>query len=166
MKKWIILAALCALSISLWALLVVRHGVDQKEDQTLAAIESPLELQNSPELAAAKIESAKVAQDYVQLIDQGRYAESWQRGARLFQGTVSQKQWVAALTLARRRLGQVKSRTLKDQRPAWDPRGLPKGAYMVVEYNTSFTRAPQSGELLTLMQEPNGEWKVLTYHVN
>lgn len=116
--------------------------------------------------SAWMIEAAKAAQDYVQLIDQGRYAESWTSGAKIFQGTITQKEWETALKMARKRLGDVKSRTVKDERPAWDPKGLPKGPYMVVEYNTSFTRAPQSGELLTLMREPNGSWKVLTYQVN
>lgn len=118
------------------------------------------------ELNAWLIESAKVAQDYVQLIDQGRYAETWTRGAKLFQKTISQGEWTTALNLARKPLGAVKSRTLKDQKPAWDPKGMPKGAYMVVDYKTSFARAPNSGELLTLMRESNGTWKVLTYQVN
>lgn len=120
----------------------------------------------SGELAAWMIESAQVAQQYVTLLDQGKYAESWDSGAKIFQRTISQPEWVTALRLARARLGGVRARSVKDQRPAWDPKGLPKGAYMVVEYNTSFDKAPNSGELLTLMREADGTWKVLTYQVN
>jgi uncharacterized cupin superfamily protein len=47
-----------------------------------------------------------------------------------------------------------------------NPHGLPRGAYMVVEYNTSFENAPASGELLTLRQGTDGKWRVLTYQVN
>jgi hypothetical protein len=112
------------------------------------------------------IEALKAAEDFVRLIDQGRYAESWTRGAKLFQKTITQKEWSVALQLARQPLGAVRSRSLKDERPALDPKGLPKGPYMVVEYNTSFEKAPQSGELLTLMREADGTWKVLTYQVN
>lgn len=118
------------------------------------------------ELAATMPEAAKAANDYVALLDQGKYADSWSEGARVFQSTISQSEWVTALKLARQPLGRVKSRTLKDQKPAWDPAGLPRGSYMVLEYNTSFEGAPNSGELLTLMREPNGKWKVLTYQVN
>ncbi len=121
---------------------------------------------NQDEMAAWMIEAAQVAKDYVEGLDRGEYANSWPKGDILFQRTISQKEWVTALGLARKRLGGVKSRTLKDQRPAWDPHGLPKGPYMVVEYNTSFDRAPNSGELLTLRRGADGHWRVLTYQVN
>lgn len=134
----------------------------------LAVVSTVPEVQNRnpSDVAAWKIEAANAAQQYVKLIDQGKYGESWDHGAKLFQHTISRKEWSTALTLARKRLGQVISRTIKDERPAWDPKGLPKGAYMVVEYNTSFQGAPNSGELLTLMREADGTWKVLTYKVN
>jgi hypothetical protein len=120
----------------------------------------------SSEQAAWNIEAAHAAEAYVQLLDQGQYAASWTNGAKLFQKTIPQQEWVQALQAARGRLGAVKSRSLKDQKPAFDPKGLPKGAYMVVEYNTSFAHAANSGELLTLMRESDGKWKVLTYQVN
>lgn len=115
---------------------------------------------------AWKIEAAKAAQEYVNLLDQGRYTDSWRQGSPLFQKTINQNEWNMALQMARKRLGVVKSRTLKDEKIAWDPKGLPKGAYMVVEYNTSFEKAANSGELLTLIREDNGDWKVLTYQVD
>lgn len=118
------------------------------------------------EWAAWMIEGGRAAQDYVQLLDQGRYADSWTKGAKIFQNTITQTEWKTALNLARSRLGRVTARTLKDQKPAWNPAGLPPGPYMVVEYNTSFEKAPGSGELLTLMRENDGKWKVLTYQVN
>lgn len=121
---------------------------------------------NDPAVAASMIESLRAAQEYVDLLDKGRYTESWAQGAALFQKTISPQEWAHALQLARRRLGAVRSRTLKDQKPARDPAGLPKGAYMVVEFNVDFEKVKGSGELLTLMQEKNGTWKVLTYQVN
>lgn len=116
--------------------------------------------------AAWMIEGSNAAKEYVLLLDQGRYAESWSKGAKIFQGTISQNEWKTALNMARSRLGRATARSLKDQKPAWNPRGLPPGPYMVVEFNTSFEKAPHSGELLTLMREKDGKWKVLTYQVN
>jgi len=118
------------------------------------------------EQSAAMIESAQAAKIYVGGLDKQEYRESWTQGDELFQHTISQGEWVEALNLSRKPLGQVRSRVLKDQRPAWDPRGLPKGAYMVVEYETSFENAPSSGELLTLRKGSDGTWRVLTYQVN
>lgn len=120
----------------------------------------------SGDMAAWLIEALHVAQDYVEMLDKGQYSESWTKGAAIFQRTISQKEWDMALKLARRRLGAVQSRSLKDERPAYDPKGLPKGVYMVVEFNTSFQKAQNSGELLTLMRESDGKWRVLTYQVN
>ncbi|SPJ31751.1 unnamed protein product [Candidatus Protochlamydia amoebophila UWE25] len=116
--------------------------------------------------AAWMIEAAQVAKDYVETLDKGQYAQSWEKGDTLFQQTITQKEWETTLDLARKRLGEVQSRTLKDEKPAIDPHGLPKGSYMVIEYNTSFDKAPNSGELLTLRRGTDGQWKVLTYQVN
>lgn len=162
--------SLCALSV-VWCMTM--QAATQNVDDLTAQVEiaeAPIPASASQydieEWTAWLIEAAKVAKDYVLMIDQGKYAESWTHGAKIFQQTITQKEWKTALELARKPLGNVKSRTLKDERPALDPKGLPKGPYMVIEYNTSFERAPKSGELLTLMRESNGAWKVLTYQVN
>jgi hypothetical protein len=82
----------------------------------------------------------------------------------LFQSTIPQKEWRTHLEGKRRPLGAVRAREVKDQRPAWDPRGLPKGAYMVLEFTTTFANGTKE-ELITMMQEQNGAWKVLTYEI-
>jgi hypothetical protein len=116
--------------------------------------------------AAWMIEASQVAKEYVDDLDKGRFAESWTKGDPIFQRTITQQEWVTALNLARKRLGKANSRTLKDQKPALDPHGLPAGPYMVIEYNTSFDHAATSGELLTLRLGPDGKWRILTYQVN
>lgn len=120
----------------------------------------------SPEMAAWMIETKQVAKDYVEGIDKGQYAQSWTKGDQLFQQTISQDGWNKALTDGRKSLGNVKSRTLKLQRPAWNPQGLPKGPYMVVEYETTFDKDGKKVELLTLRRGADGKWKVLTYQVD
>jgi len=124
------------------------------------------EIQYPPEVKAAMVEAQKAAQDWLKLVDSGKYAESWDKGSEVFRHTITRDQWVTALDQARKRLGGVKSRALTKELPAWNPNGLPPGAYMVVEYNTAFDLATNSGEVLTLRQEPGGEWRVLTYNFN
>jgi len=116
--------------------------------------------------AASMIEALQVAKAYVEEIDKGNYEESWNKGDALFQRTIHPQEWITALNKARTPLGTVTSRSLKDEKPAWDPKGLPRGAYMVVEYTTSFAQAPNSGELLTLRQGEDGKWRVVSYQVN
>ena len=127
---------------------------------------TPNEKDEQAQMAAWLIESAKVANDYVNMLDQGQYVQSWTKGDQIFQHTINKEEWTKALNDNRKPLGKVKSRKLKDQRPAMNPQGLPRGAYMVVEYDTSFEQAPNSGELLTLRRGSDGVWRVLTYQVN
>lgn len=122
--------------------------------------------ENHSQEAAWMLESAQVANDYVDTIDKGNYAQSWTKGDQIFQHTITKEEWTKALNQSRKPLGKVISRKVKDQRPAMNPQGLPRGAYMVVEYDTSFEKAPLSGELLTLRRGSDGTWRVLTYQVN
>lgn len=134
--------------------------------QTQPAADDQKTVEYSPEVQQEMTDALKAAQSWVQLIDQGHYEESWDKASQIMQKTISKKEWARALDIARKKLGPVKDRTLKEERPAWDPKRLPPGIYMVVEYNTSFTRVTHSGELLTLRKEPDGKWRVLTYLVN
>lgn len=121
---------------------------------------------NQSEMAAWLLQSAQVANDYVNGLDKEQYAQSWSKGDQVFQNMISKEEWTQALEMSRKPLGKLISRKIKDQRPATDPQGLPKGSYMVVEYDTSFEKAPSSGELLTLRRGNDGTWRVLTYQVN
>lgn len=118
------------------------------------------------EVAGWMVETGKIGKDFVEGIDKGEYAQSWTNGDQLFQHTITQDNWTKALSDNRAKLGKVKSRTLKEQKPAWDPHGLPKGAYMVVEFDTSFDNAPGTVELLTMRRGSDNKWRVLTYEVN
>lgn len=134
-----------------------------KEHQT--ATQQSANTVDPAELNAWMIETAQVSKDYVEGLDKGEYAKSWTKGDQLYQHTITQKEWEYALNKSRKNLGRVKSRTIKKHMPGWDPQGLPKGPYMVVEYKTSFDNAPDSGELLTLRRGSDGKWRVLTYQV-
>ena len=138
----------------------------EQEARDLAASAAAEHNVDPGKMGAWIIESSQVAKNYVVGLDNKQYAESWTKGDQLFQHTITQQEWEKALSDNRTKLGKVNSRTLKRQIPAWDPKGLPKGVYMVVEYNTSFENAPNSGELLTLRLGTDDKWRVLTYQVN
>jgi Protein of unknown function (DUF4019) len=116
--------------------------------------------------AAWAIESLHVARDYVEGLDKNEYSQSWHKGDPLFQATISEVEWTKSLMEGRKPLGRVLKRTLKDQRIGWNPNRLPKGAYMVVEFATSFEKGSNTGELLTLRRGEDGKWRLLTYQVN
>jgi hypothetical protein len=105
------------------------------------------------------------ANAWLSLVDQGKYENSWETGALSFQFTITKKEWNKALEDIRKPLGTVTSRQLLEQRVAYNPKGLPKGEYLVLYYKTSFSNKADANELLTLQKQNNGQWKVLTYHV-
>lgn len=105
------------------------------------------------------------AEAWLNLVDQGRYENSWEAGALSFQLTITKKEWNKALENLRKPLGTVVSRQLQEQRVANNPKGLPKGEYLVLYYKTAFSSRADANELLTLQKQNNGQWKVLTYHV-
>ncbi len=170
MNKTLYVAALLSMGLTFHhasSLLSVQTTISPKTSETEpSASNAAGEDRDQGQMSAWMIEASQVAKDYVDGIDKGQYAQSWAKGDPLFQQTISQGEWANALNLSRKNLGKVNSRTLKIQAPAWDPQGLPKGAYMVVEFNTSFEKAPKSVELLTLRRGPDGHWRVLTYQVN
>jgi hypothetical protein len=124
------------------------------------------ETDDKGQMPAWMLESARSAKEYVENLDKGNYPQSWTQGDQLFQHTISQQEWTQALNSSRKGLGRMNSRTIRLQRPAWNPKGLPPGPYMVIEYDTAFENSPQSLELLTLRRGTDGKWRVLTYQVN
>lgn len=131
------------------------------ENATQPKIEQP----TKEELNASLIESAAVAKQYVDSIDQGEYAQSWSKSDPILEKIVTQDEWKRILENIRQKFGKVVSRKVNYQRPAWNPPGLPAGAYMVVMYDTSFQNKPNIHELVTLRKGEDNKWRVLTYEV-
>lgn len=128
------------------------------QSQTQAAPEQTV---NDADLMAAALAS----ENWLKLIDDHKYGESWDASSRIMQGTIKRAEWVQAMDSLRKPFGKVTSRTVLDQRTAKDPKGLPQGDYMVMFYSTNFANKQSAHELVTLFKE-GGTWKVLTYQVN
>jgi len=131
---------------------------------SLAVLSTQLCLADTQKSADAqkKTDQEKAASKWLELVDKGMYDASWDHASIIMQNTISKKEWDKVLNATRKPMGTVTSRHLLDQRPATNPHGLPAGDYMVIFYQTNFSRKPDSKELLTLYLEGN-EWKVLTY---
>lgn len=107
----------------------------------------------------------QLAKEYVTELDQGLYAQSWEKSGFLFRQTVSQNDWVKSLNLIRKPLGKAMSRKLGERRMIKDPYNLLKGQFMVVEFDTSFEHAPEGRELLILRSGSDDVWHVASYEV-
>jgi len=116
-------------------------------------------------LAAFAEQGAKeAAAEWVELLDKGKYDEAWEKGALTLRLKVNRQVWNSLMAAMRTPLGAVKERKLLKELPAKDPENLPKGDYMVVLFETSFQDGKTRRELVTLVQETDGNWRPLTYH--
>jgi len=120
----------------------------------------PARAQDTAEQAARKSAAAWLA-----LVDQGKYVESWDAAAKLFQGGVSRQKWKEALSGVRAPLGKLVARTPKSAQSATSLPGAPDGKYVVIQFATSFEKKQDATETVTPMLEVDGSWKVSGYFI-
>src|SRR5215831_14232114 len=122
---------------------------------------------------AAEETAIGAAVKWLALVDAGDFEESWRLSASIFKSGISKKaffksgvskrQWQASLTNARDSLGQVVLRRLKSKRYTEELPWEPDGEYVVIEYETTFKREMNRTEMVILMKESDGEWRVCGY---
>ena len=141
---------------------VARPPTVASSGETSAMVESPAA--PSPE-DAAKQAARDRAKAWLDLVDGGQYAQSWDDAAPLFQSSTTKEQWDKALQGARAPLGGVKSRELRAAEYKTSLPGAPAGTYVVVHYDSGFENKPSAREIVTLRQQPDESWKVAGYFV-
>ena len=128
----------------------------------LLAFAAPIE-----SLAADKPEkeAQAAAEQWLALIDDGQFAESWQATAAIFQSVVSQPKWQSSLDSVRKPLGSLVSRKLKSAKYSKTLPGAPDGEYVVLQFTTSFANKKGATETITPMLDRDGKWKVSGYFI-
>jgi len=115
--------------------------------------------------AAAEQAAQAGAASWLALVDQQKYAESWDQAAKLFKGAVTKEQWQSAAAGARGPLGKLISRKLKSSQYTEKLPGAPDGRYVVIQYDAVFERKAQAVETVTPMADPDGAWRVSGYFI-
>lgn len=116
---------------------------------------------NAQDTSAAE----KAVATWLELVDAGKYADSWASAATSFKQAVTTEQWEAAVTKARGAVGTLKSRTKTRVTPATNPPGAPAGDYVSVQFSAAFEHQPAATENVTVMREPDDTWRVVGYFV-
>ena len=98
-------------------------------------------------------------------VDQGNFTQSWQEAAEPFKTTITSAQWQSSVSQARTPLGAVISRqpVLVQYKPLAP--NVPKGEYVVIQYQTRFANRTTAVETVTPMREADGVWRVSGYFV-
>ena len=118
-------------------------------------------------LGAAKPEdeAQKAAEQWLALIDAGKFADSWETTAAYFKKAVSKEKWQSALGAFRQPLGDRVARKLKSAKYAKSLPGAPDGEYVVLQFETSFANKKEAVETVTPMLDPDGQWRVSGYFI-
>jgi hypothetical protein len=105
-----------------------------------------------------------VAQAALQLVDQGKYVESWDHAAPPFQAAVTAEQWAQQMHLLREPFGKLLSRNLAGAKYYTELPGVPDGQYWIVQMQSSFANKKTCTETITLMRV-GSDWKMAGYFV-
>jgi hypothetical protein len=117
--------------------------------------------------AAADVNPAsqRSADEWLALVDAGKYEDSWNRAHSLFKAQVTKEQWVAGATDLVSRLGALKSRKLKEAVATRSLPGAPDGDYTVFTYDSSYENLPAATDKLVTATDKDGTWRVTGYFV-
>jgi Protein of unknown function (DUF4019) len=118
-------------------------------------------------VAADKPEDAAqtAAESWLKLVDDGKYAESWEQAAKVFKGAVKQADWSQMVGSVRTPLGRLVSRKLKSREYTEKLPGAPDGKYVVIQYDSVFEKKASAVETVTPMVDPDGAWRVSGYFI-
>ena len=109
--------------------------------------------------------AVKAAEEWLALVDQGEYEASWEEAAALFKSVVTVEQWRQALNAARKPFGELESRELKNAEYSTSLPGAPDGEYVVIQFDTSFSKKESAVETITPMKDDDGVWRVSGYYI-
>jgi hypothetical protein len=98
------------------------------------------------------------ARQWLVLVDDKNYAQSWSEAGKAFQNRQKVEAWAASADARRAPLGAVASRSLKSI-------DLGRNNIAVIRYDTVFARKAAAVETVTLAFE-NGSWSVTDYAVD
>lgn len=119
-------------------------------------------VKTNPQMEKIAIEAAS---EWLELNDNGKYAEGWDLTAELFKKAVEKETWEKQLTAVREPLGKLISREVMKKEYVTSMPGAPDGEYVVIQYNSSFENKKSAVERVTPMKDKDGQWRVSGYFI-
>lgn len=110
-------------------------------------------------------QAAAAAETWLELVDEGKYEESWDQAAELFKRSVPKKEWSRTVAAGREPMGKLISRELSSKKYSTTLPGAPDGEYVVIQFATSFENKKSAVETVTPMKDPDGAWRVSGYFI-
>lgn len=111
-------------------------------------------------VAATETEPVQAARQWLALVDNYNWKESWEATGQSFRELNSLEKWTEVANMVQPKLGAVSSRDLISEEFVPAP---PQG-YQAVKFRSSFKNTPKATETLTLIYEKSG-WRVTGYWI-
>ena len=124
----------------------------------------PLAAQEGGAAPAREQAAQRAAEAWLALMDQGKYAESWQAAGSLFRQAVTAERWAQQVAAVVAQVGAFQRRELQKTEFTTELPNGPQGEYMVLTYSSAFANLPNAREVVILQLE-DGEWKTIGYLV-
>jgi hypothetical protein len=110
-----------------------------------------------------KVESS--ARSWLELIDHGKYKESWENASPLFKAKISEAEWIKSITAIREPRGTMSARYIATAGSTKSLSGFPDGEYAVLQFYTTFTAKGLALETITLAKMQNETWQIAEYAI-
>jgi len=113
---------------------------------------------------AATAEPTSSAMQWLMLIDEGKYAESWGDASSIFRAAINARAWEDRTRLYRGVVGRIVFRDVEEVSTVARLPNMPKGQYAVVRYHSTFEHKQDATETVSLVYE-EGLWRVVSYSI-
>jgi len=105
------------------------------------------------------------AKEWLTLIDEQKYAESWKDAAELFRNAIPQESWTVTVQSVRKPFGRTVGRELLSGTYRTTLPGAPDGEYVVIQFKTTFDNNVSATETITPSLDREGKWRVSGYFI-
>jgi Protein of unknown function (DUF4019) len=109
--------------------------------------------------------AVREAENWMAMMDAGKYADSWKAAAAVMRGAVTIEKWESTMKNVRDPLGKLESRKLQSATYTTLLPGVPDGEYVVILYETSFEHKATAQETVIMSREKDKVWRVAGYYI-
>jgi hypothetical protein len=112
----------------------------------------------------AEAEAIVAALAWLKLLDEEKFAESWDTASNFLKGKVSSDKWQTDITQAVKPYGKIQSRENLGCMLSTRLPGMPEGDYVIMQFESASSSGKKVVETLTMLLE-NNAWKAAGYYI-
>ncbi|MBA3755371.1 MAG: DUF4019 domain-containing protein [Nitrosomonas sp.] len=110
-----------------------------------------------------KVESG--ARSWLELVDSGKYKESWENSSALFKTKASEFEWIKSITAIRGPRGAISARYIATAGATKILPGFPDGEYVVLQFYTTFAEKGLALETVAQAKTQDETWQIVEYTI-